>query len=328
MKKRFTHGLFATLCLVVLAFPGCEIQDEGQNPSVSESDNNSVIDQNVDDPLLAAAAATTRNVPSQYSTVQAAINAAAVGDTIQIAAGTYTGPFTIPSSKSSLTINGASKTGTILTAGAGQTTVTISAADVNFQNITIRNTSQNNTNTNHVMIVYAARCAVRSSYINGWEDTLFVGQGASFYCTGSEIQGAVDFIYGNGRVFITSTTIRQMRSSPTGGTISAPNTDSSQNYGIVFSGCTITSASGVTGGSSYLGRPWGAYGESAFINCSIGSCIASAGWIEFQGTSNSATCRVAEYPCPSGRASWVKRLTSTQAAAYTKSNVLGGWNPN
>ena len=52
------------------------------------------------------------------------------------------------------------------------------------------------------------------------------------------------------------------------------------------------------------------------------------GYIEWTGTNNSATCRFAEYPCPSTRASWVKRLTSTQAATYTKSNVLGGWNPN
>jgi pectinesterase len=155
---------------------------------------------------------------------------------------------------------------------------------------------------------------------------LYVGNGASCYCTGSEIQGTVDFVYGNGRVFITNSTIRQIRGN--GGTIAAPNTASSQNYGIVFSGCTIASGGTATSSSSYLGRPWGAYGQCAFINCSISSVIASVGYIEWSGTSNSATCRFAEYPCPSTRASWVKRLTATQAAAYTKSNVLGGWNPN
>ena len=35
--------------------------------------------------------ATTRNVPSQYSTIQAAINASVAGDEVVIAAGTYTG---------------------------------------------------------------------------------------------------------------------------------------------------------------------------------------------------------------------------------------------
>ncbi len=277
--------------------------------------------------LAPAAFATTRSVPSQYSTVQAAINAAAAGDTISIANGTYTGPFTVPSSKTGLTINGASNTGTILTSGQNQTTLTVQATDVNIQNIKLQNTYGADTNTNHVLMVQAARCAVRWSYLNGRQDTLWVrGSSSSCYVTGSEIQGTVDFVYGDGRVFITNSTIREMRGN--GATIGAPNTASSQNYGIVFSGCTIASGGTATTGSTYLGRPWGAYGELAFINCNIGTVIAPVGYIEWSGTNNSATCRFAEYPCPSSRASWVKRLTSTQAAAYTKSNVLGGWNPN
>lgn len=277
--------------------------------------------------LAPAAFATTRYVPSQYSTVQAAINAAAAGDTISISNGTYVGPFTIPSSKTGLTLNGASNTGTILTSGQNQTTLTVQATDVNLQNMKLQNTYTGDTNTNHVLMVQAARCAVRWCYVNGRQDTLWIrGSSSSCYVTGSEIQGTVDFVYGDGRAFITSSTIREMRGN--GATIGAPNTASTQNYGIVFSSCTITSGGTATTGSSYLGRPWGAYGELAYINCTIGSVIAPVGYIEWSGTNNSATCRFAEYPCPSTRASWVKRLTSTQASAYTKSNVLGGWNPN
>jgi pectinesterase len=274
-----------------------------------------------------AAFAATRSVPSQYSTVQAAIDAASAGDTISIANGTYTGQFSIPSSKSSLTIQGASNTGTILTSGQNQTTLTVLATDVTITTIKIQNSYTGDTNTNHVLLVQAARCAVRSSYLNGRQDTLYVkGASSSCYVTGTEIQGDVDFVYGQGRIFVTNSTIRQIRGN--GGTIGAPQTASSQNYGIVFSGCTITSGGTATANSSYLGRPWGAYGELAFINCTISSIIAPVGYIEWSGTNNSATCRFAEYPCPSSRASWVTRLTSSQAANYTKSNVLGGWNPN
>jgi len=273
------------------------------------------------------AAATTRNVPSQYSTVQAAINAAASGDTILIASGTYTGPFTVSSAKTGITIQGASRTGTILTAGQNQVTLSVGATDVTINNITVRNSYTGDNNTSQVLIITAARCAIRSSNVYGRQDTLYAkGASTSVYVTGSEIQGTVDFVYGQGRIFVTGSTIRQMRNN--GATIGAPQTAQSQDYGIVFSSCTIASGGTATSNSSYLGRPWGAYGELAFINCSIGSCIEPVGYINWTGTSNSSTCRFAEYPCPSSRASWVKRLTSTQAAAYTKSSVLGGWNPS
>ena len=277
--------------------------------------------------LAPAAFAATRSVPAQYSTVQAAINAAAAGDTISIANGTYAGQFSISSSKTGLIIQGASNTGTILTSGQNQTTLTVQATDVTIKNIKLQNTYTGDTNTNHVLVVQAARCAVRASYLNGRQDTLYaLGTSASIYVTGSEIQGTVDFVYGHGRIFVTNSTIRQIRGN--GGTIGAPNTASSQNYGIVFSNCTIATGGTATSSSSYLGRPWGASGQLAYINCTIGNVIAPVGYIEWSGTTNSKTCRFAEYPCPSSRASWVKRLTATQAAAYTKSNVLGGWNPN
>lgn len=277
--------------------------------------------------LAPSAFAATRSVPSQYSTVQAAINAAAAGDTISIANGTYAGQFSIPSSKTGLIIQGASNTGTILTSGQNQTTMTVQATDVTIKNIKLQNTYTGDTNTNHVLVVQAARCAVRATYLNGRQDTLYaLGTSSSIYVTGSEIQGTVDFVYGHGRIFVTNSTIRQIRGN--GGTIGAPNTASSQNYGIVFSNCTIATGGTATANSSYLGRPWGAYGQLAFINCTIGNVIAPVGYIEWSGTTNSKTCRFAEYPCPSTRASWVKRLTATQAAAYTKSAVLGGWNPN
>lgn len=277
--------------------------------------------------LVPAAFAATRNVPASYSTVQAAINAAAAGDTIVIAKGTYTGQFTVPSTKTGLIIQGASNTGTILTAGQNQVTLTVNAVDVTIKNITVRNTYTGDNNTSQVLIVNAARCAVRATYLLGRQDTMYArGASSSIYVTGSEIRGTVDFVYGHGRIFVTNSTIRQIRGN--GATLGAPATASSQNYGIVFSSCTIATGGTATSGSSYLGRPWGAYGQLAFINCTVGNVIASVGYVNWSGTSNSSTCRFAEYPCPSGRASWVKRLTSTQAAAYTKSAVLGGWNPN
>jgi len=67
------------------------------------------------------------------------------------------------------------------------------------------------------------------------------------------------------------------------------------------------------------------------------SHITAVGWLDWTSSEpNTSTCRAAEYGSTtlsgatinlSERASWVVRLTSSQAATYSKSNVLGGWSP-
>lgn len=56
---------------------------------------------------LRSVSAATLNVPGTYPTIQAAVNAAAPGDTIIVAAGTYTETVTIPAAKTGLIIRGA-----------------------------------------------------------------------------------------------------------------------------------------------------------------------------------------------------------------------------
>lgn len=284
--------------------------------------------------LLAAAAAfgATRSVPSQYSTIQAAVNAAASGDTISIANGTYSEQVTIPSGKNSLRIVGASQTGVILTAGLNQKAMVVNGNDTTFSYLTIRNTAGLTAgNTSPAVYVYGSRTEFYRCYINGSQDTIYLGGGPNYFAL-SEVRGSVDFIYGGSASFFTSCNIRQMR--PTGGPATAPNTPQMQKYGFVFSSCTITSASGVAAGSSTLMRPWGPYGESVFINCTMDASISAAGWSAWGG--REATCRAYEYgsKTPAGatinlatRVSWVVRLSAAQAATYTKNNVLGGWVP-
>lgn len=274
----------------------------------------------------------TRSVPSQYSTVQAAVNAAASGDTISIANGTYTEQVTIPSSLNHLTFVGESQTGVKLQSGNGQTTLTIHGTDITFEYMTIANTYLNGSTTSHAVYVDSKRVEFYRCYINGWQDTFAIWDNAVVYCSYSEVRGCVDFIYSGGTAFFQTCNIRQVRS--TGGVNGAPSTPSSVTYGLVFSGCTICRSSGVADNSSTLMRPWGASGETAYINCSMDSHITAAGWSAWDG--RESTCRAAEYGSKtlsgatidlSQRASWVVRLTSAQAATYSKSNVLGGWNP-
>ncbi len=282
--------------------------------------------------LAVPLSAATLSVPSQYATIQAAVDAAASGDTIAIANGTYNEQVTISSSHNHLTFVGASQTGVKLQAGNGQTALTIHGTDLTFSTMTIANTYTSGSTTSHAVYVDSKRVEFYRCYINGMQDTFAIWDNAVVYCNLSEVRGSVDFIYSGGTAFFQTCNIRQIRS--TGGVNCAPSTPSGVTYGDVFNGCTICRASGVADNSSTLMRPWGASGETAYINCSMDSHITAAGWSAWDG--RELTCRAAEYGSKTlagaainlaNRSSWVVRLTSSQAATYSKSNVLGGWNP-
>lgn len=269
--------------------------------------------------LAPAAFAATRSVPSQYSTINAAINAAASGDTISIASGNYNQAVVVPSSKTNLTIIGAGKTSTRIYVGADQDAMQVLGTNILVKNLTLENTAGVNGAQQQALYTTGKQLSFNNCLIKGWQDTLQMKNGSQQYFYNCEIWGSVDYIYDGGTAFLESCTIRQIRS--TGGYDSAPATPAGVR-GIIFWNCTMTYASGVPSSSSYLARVWKAPGEVAFINCSIGSHIKAEGYKTWnEGT----TSRVAEYPCPSTRASWCKRLTSS--SNYTKSVILGSWSP-
>jgi len=283
--------------------------------------------------LVAAtsAMATTRSVPSQYSTISAAVAAAANGDTISIANGTYTEQVVVGRSQANLTFIGASQTGVILQAGENQIAMVINGTNILVEYMTIRNTYASGSTSSHAVMLYGGKIEFYRCYINGMQDTLGVWYGP-YYFSYCEIRGEEDFIYSGGPAYFSTCNIRQMNT--TGGCNAAPSTPQGTPFGIVFYGCTVCRASGVADNSSTLMRPWYPYGETAYINCSMDSHITAVAWDD---NGHSSTARGAEYGSKtlagvtislSSRPSWVVRLTAAQvASSYSQSTVLGGWTP-
>jgi len=283
--------------------------------------------------LLAAATAfgATRSVPSQYSTISAAVAAAANGDTISIANGTYNEQVVVGRSQHNLTFIGASQTGVILQAGANQTALVINGTNILVEYMTIRNTVTTGSTSDHAVLLYGGKIEFYRCYINGWQDTLGVWYGP-YYFSYCEIRGEEDFIYSGGPAYFSTCNIRQMNT--TGGCNAAPSTPQGVPFGIVFNGCSILRSSNVGNNTSTLMRPWYPYGETAYINCSMDSHITAAAW---DANGHSTTCRAAEYGSKtlagatinlSTRPSWVVRLTAAQvASSYSRATVLGGWTP-
>ncbi|NLD49485.1 MAG: carbohydrate esterase, partial [Clostridiaceae bacterium] len=151
------------------------------------------------------------------------------------------------------------------------------------------------------------------------------------------VVGDVDFIFGRSQAVFEQCEIRSLNrgSTSNNGYITAARTEVSASYGFVFINCSLTCVSGTANNSVWLGRPWCPSGTSvnkpavAYINCAMGAHIKKEGWTSMSGVDPSHG-RFYEYNS-TGSGAYVTssrpQLSYAQAAGYSKSNVLGGWNP-
>ena len=223
-----------------------------------------------------------------YQTLQAAIDAAPADDTpyyIFVKSGTYTGHVQID--RANVHITGQSKLNTIVswdkTAAEGgvdnTATVNVTAANVSFDNLTIRNTR---TNEGQALALYtkADRIALTSCNLEGWQDTYRTGKdGQRHLVRNSKVSGTTDFVYGAGEVFFDADTLVVVRST---NVIVAPDHASAQ-YGYVFSDCVIDAKQ--SGSTTALGRPWGNKPKTSFLNTRLTSSVSitAEGWNDMGG---------------------------------------------
>lgn len=169
-------------------------------------------------------------------------------------------------------------------------TINVTANDVSFDNLTIRNTR---IDEGQALALYtkADRIVITNCNLEGWQDTYRTGKdGQRHLIRNSKFTGTTDFIYGAGEAYFDGCTLQVLRSS---NVIVAPD-HSTPNYGYVFQNCTIEGPSvaasrgmttTATAVSTHLGRPWGNTPKVAFINTQLdeGVTIPAEGWQEMGG---------------------------------------------
>ena len=242
-------------------------------------------------------------------------------------------------------------------------TVLVKAADTFFENITLENSHGHEKQAGPQALALntqADRIALNNVALLSYQDTWITSssQKNRHYIKNSLIEGAVDFIYNGGDVYLDGDTLEINRTS--GGYIVAPRHTADTKWGYVFMNNIIRPGKDFKTGKTlnvtdvWLGRPWHDSPKTVFINTQTFVPIPAKGWYNTMGGlpelwADYNTVDADGNPLDlSQRESYyyyidrstgnkvekfnVKNfLTDEEAAQYTLKNVMGGednWQPN
>ena len=242
-------------------------------------------------------------------------------------------------------------------------TVVVKAADTFFENITLENSYGHEKQAGPQALALntvADRIALNNVALLSYQDTWITpsSQKNRHYIKNSLIEGAVDFIYNGGDVYLDGDTLEINR--PSGGYIVAPRHTADTKWGYVFMNNIIRPGKDFNTGNTlnvtdvWLGRPWHDSPKTVFINTQTFVPIPAKGWYNTMGGlpelwADYNTVDADGNPLDlSQRESYyyyidrstgekvekfnVKNyLTDEEAAQYTLKNVMGGednWQPD
>jgi len=295
-------------------------------------------------PAAGSSALTVAFDGGDFCTVQGAIDFAPANNTnpvvITVKQGTYTEINYVSSNKPFITIHGEDRYGTVLqysnnnvlNNGNSRAQFGVDASDFTLENISLHNTTPHGGSQAESFRGNNNRILLNRVNLSSYQDTLML-QGAALV-TDSYIEGDVDFMWGNGAVFLQYTELKALTSS---GYYTQIRNGQGQN-GYVFLNCTLSAANGVTG--SYLARidptvfP---YSQVIYIKSLMGPQIIPAGWL-LNNATTAPNVQFWEYQSynlagtafldVSQRAPFSRQLSAPEAAQWSDPGfVLGGWVP-
>ena len=233
-------------------------------------------------------------------------------------------------------------------------TVVVNANDCYFDNITLENSWGHDKQAGPQALALNTtgdRTVFKNVAMLSYQDTWITPSTSNYraYVKDCFIEGAVDFIYNSGNIYIDNTTLYINRKS--GGYIVAPSHGADVEWGYVFMNCRITAPGVPSETDVWLGRPWHNSPKTVFINTIAEVTIPAKGWYPtmgglpvlwadyntMDGNGNPVDLSQREdtyyYTNSDGSKTYGKAknyLTAEEAAQYTVKNVLGGkdnWQP-
>ena len=317
----------------------------------------------------AAASSVSGDGIATYTTVQAAIDAAPTGRAtpwlIFVKNGQYKEHVDIPATKPYIHLIGQTRDGVVikddrLSGGDNAVHVSVGATVVvNANNTFIEGLTMENIWGHErqagpqalALNTVGDRIAMNRVRLLSYQDTWITTSTSNnrHYIKNSLIEGAVDFIYNSGNVYLDGDTLEINR--PSGGFIVAPSHGADVKWGYVFMNNVLRPVKGMNVTDIWLGRPWHNQPKTVFINLKTYISIPAAGWyetmgglpalwadyntVDAQGNAVDLSQRrdTYYYTDDNGEKVYGKaknHITDEEAAQYTVKNVCGGsdnWQP-
>ena len=268
---------------------------------------------------------------------------------ILIRSGVYKEMVSIPHTKFRLYIKGECADNTLITfdkyakalwpnrdiavGTSGSASIYIHASYITFEDLSFENSAGEGKEIGQAVAVFTDGDFLffnRCRFL-GNQDTLYTyGRFGKFggikrnYFKDCYIEGTTDFIFGTSIAYFENCHIHSKKNSY----VTAASTLEGQKYGYVFVNCKLTADEGID--KCYLGRPWGAYAKTVFINCELGGHILPEGWHDWEKEGKPDTKKnsyYAEYgnfgPGARGpRVKWAHTLKAKDLKEYTFEKVM------
>ena len=254
-----------------------------------------------------------------FTSIQAAIDAARDGDEIRIRDGVYRERVVV--NRPGLRLTGESASRTVITHSAHATepgpdgaprgtflsfTLLTAAPDITVENLTVRNEAGDGRRVGQAVAVYAAgdRGVWRNCRLIACQDTLFCGplmprvvdDVAPRTCRAECVPSVGDCPPTRSRQFFESCFIQgdvdfifgpyrcwfegcTLYMNARGGWYTAANTPEAQPWGMVFHRSRLTGE--CAPGTGYLGRPWRRFARTLFMACDMDPCVSPWGFMDW-----------------------------------------------